>query len=104
LAGIEGGVNARIGDGGGGISGGERRRIALARALVRNAPVLLLDEPTSDLDPATERRFLDTLRTVGRDRILLIVAHGTACADVGDVVYELRDGGLVLVRGSVAVA
>ncbi len=95
---LPGGIHGRIGDGGGDVSGGERRRIALARALVRDAPVLLLDEPTSGLDAATEARFLETVRAVSPGRIVVIVAHREACSDVADVVYELVEGRLRVVR------
>ncbi len=96
---LPGGMHGRIGDGGGGVSGGERRRIALARALLRDAPVLLLDEPTADLDPATEARFLETVRAVAATRIVVLVAHREACAAIADEVLRLVDGRLELVRG-----
>jgi ABC-type multidrug transport system fused ATPase/permease subunit len=94
LARLPGGQNGRIGDGGGTVSGGERRRIALARALLRDAPVLLMDEPTSGLDPDTEAHFLATVRRVAAGRVILIVAHGQACARVADEVFLLEAGRL----------
>ncbi len=57
------------------LSVGQKQRIAIARALVRNPDVLILDEPTAPLDPASEGAVIDTLRALARDRIVIIVAH-----------------------------
>ena len=56
------GVDTRLGDGGAGLSAGERQRLALARAFVRDAPLLVLDEPTASLDAETEADVLDAVR------------------------------------------
>src|SRR5690606_15518038 len=57
------GLSTPLDENGGGLSGGQGRRLGLARALLSDAPLLLLDEPTAELDPATEARMLDALRT-----------------------------------------
>jgi ATP-binding cassette, subfamily C, bacterial CydC len=63
------------GEGGVRFSGGQARRLALARVLLSDAPVLLLDEPTAGLDAATERAFLETLAAVTEGRTVILVTH-----------------------------
>jgi thiol reductant ABC exporter CydD subunit len=88
LADLEPGTT--VGEGGSGVSAGQRRRIALARALLREAPIMLLDEPTAALDPATEQIVLATLRHV-RDagRTVVVVAHRQAVVDAADDVVRV---------------
>jgi ATP-binding cassette subfamily C protein CydCD len=83
------GVDTPLGEGGGGLSAGERQRLALARAFVRNAPLLLLDEPTASLDNETEADVLAAVRQLAEGRTALIVAHRPALAALADRVVEL---------------
>ena len=77
-------------------SGGERHRIALARILLRDEPIVLLDEPSSGLDPLTERELLDTLFEVLEDRTIVMVTHHLAGVEhVGRVVF-VEDGSIEL--------
>ena len=69
------GDGTRIGDDGLRLSGGERRRLAIARAIVRDAPILVLDEPTADLDAATEGRLWAALEPVMAGRTTLVLTH-----------------------------
>jgi ATP-binding cassette, subfamily C, bacterial CydCD len=83
------GVDSPLGEGGGGLSAGERQRLALARAFLRNAPLLLLDEPTASLDNETEADVLAAVRGLAEGRTALIVAHRPALAALADRVVEL---------------
>ena len=79
------------------LSGGEQQRIALARALANNPPVLLADEPTGNLDSATGRQVIEMLVSVGRQqgRTLVLVTHDPDLAALADEVISLRDGRVV---------
>lgn len=78
-----------VGERGIGLSAGQRRRIALARALLLDAPLLLLDEPTEGVDPATERDLLDTLPAAFAGRSVVLVTHRPALLALCDRVIEL---------------
>ena len=83
------GAETLLGEGGAGLSAGERQRISLARAFVRDAPLLLLDEPTASLDNETEAEVLSAVRTLVEGRTALIVAHRPALAALADRVVAL---------------
>jgi putative ABC transport system ATP-binding protein len=75
------------------LSGGEQQRVAIARALVKDAPVLLADEPTGSLDLETGRQILGLLRaTVDQGRTVVLVTHNSAIGAIADRVVHLRDG------------
>jgi ATP-binding cassette subfamily C protein CydCD len=83
------GVDTVLGDGGAGLSAGQRQRLALARAFVRDSPLVLLDEPTAGLDGETEQTVVDTIRRLARDRSVVVVAHRPALVAVADEVVAL---------------
>ena len=83
------GLDTVLGDRGAGLSVGERQRVALARAFLRDAPLLLLDEPTANLDGATEDEVLAALRRLMRGRSVVLVAHRPALVELADRVIEL---------------
>jgi ATP-binding cassette subfamily C protein CydD len=77
------GLDTVVGEGGYGLSGGEAQRVALARAFLKNAPLLLLDEPTAHLDPLTEADVLDGLRRLAIGRTVILASHSTAAHSFG---------------------
>jgi ATP-binding cassette subfamily C protein CydD len=84
-----GGLDAPLDERGAGLSGGERRRLGLARAMLKPAPILLLDEPTADLDAASEQALLPILRQAAKGRTTLIATHSEAVAALADRVVRL---------------
>jgi ATP-binding cassette, subfamily C, bacterial CydD len=77
---LSSGLATPLDENGGGLSGGQGRRLGLARALLSDAPLLLLDEPTAELDPAMEARVLDALRAQIGHRTVVIATHSATCA------------------------
>ena len=82
-----------------GLSGGQKQRVSIARALVKNAPVMILDDASSALDMATERRVLSSLKAEAPEQTLIIVAHRVSSVLDCDEILYLRDGE-VLERGT----
>jgi len=87
-------LDAWIGEGGRQLSGGEQRRIGVARVLLRNAPILLLDEPTEGLDKRTEREILALLFEFALDKTLLMISHRLTAMAKMDNIYLMEDGKL----------
>jgi ABC-type multidrug transport system fused ATPase/permease subunit len=92
------GYDTWIGEQGLRMSGGERQRLAVARALLKDAPLLILDEPTANLDPSTERRLLDCLKVMMQDRTTLLITHRLVGLETMDEILVL-DKGRVVERG-----
>lgn len=88
------GVYSSTGEHGRGFSEGQAQRLAVARALMQNAPVLILDEATSALDEETEKRMLDNITADGRVKTCIVITHRSATAAYCNRHYKLKDGQL----------
>ncbi|GAA4951495.1 thiol reductant ABC exporter subunit CydD [Yinghuangia aomiensis] len=84
-----GGLGAELGEDGSGLSAGQRQRLALARAFLADRPIVLLDEPTANLDGASEHAVVEAVRELARGRTVLLVAHRPALLAVADRVVRL---------------
>ncbi len=93
------GYDTVVGERGGRLSGGERQRIAIARAMLKNAPVLLLDEATASLDAESERQVQTALARLMEGRTTIVIAHRLATVRDADRIYVL-DGGAVAEEGT----
>jgi subfamily B ATP-binding cassette protein MsbA len=88
------GYNTMVGERGVTLSGGQQQRIAIARAIVRDAPILILDEPTTGLDAASEATVLDALRQLMRGKTTIAIAHSLATVQHADRIFVLDHGRL----------
>ncbi|MDP7169421.1 MAG: ABC transporter ATP-binding protein [Nitrospinota bacterium] len=86
------GLYTTAGERGGKLSGGQRQRIAIARALIRGPELLILDEPTTALDPSTEAEICETLRKLSGSVTIFAISHQRAIMEAADVVYRVEDG------------
>ena len=93
------GLNASIGSNGGRLSGGQRQRLAIARAMLKDAPILILDEATAALDTESERLVQDALNRLMPDRTTLVIAHRLSTIEHADQVLVL-DHGRIVERGT----
>jgi len=89
------GLETLVGDGGVLLSGGQRQRIAIGRALLKNAPVLILDEATSSLDTQSERRIQEALSELMKNRTTLVIAHRLSTVEKADRIIVLDRSNIV---------
>jgi len=95
---MKAGYETRIGEQGAGLSGGEKQRISLARAFLRNSPILILDEPTSSVDLRTEAAIMDATEQLMQNRTTFMIAHRLNTLKSCDMILVLDQGRLVEVR------
>jgi|TARA_B100000315_G_scaffold259915_1_gene318062 ABC-type multidrug transport system fused ATPase/permease subunit len=89
------GYNTRLGRAGGKLSVGQKQRIAIARALVSDKPVIILDEPTAALDPQTENQLVDNLRQAAEGHLVIVIAHRLSTIRSSDRIYFMHEGQIV---------
>jgi ATP-binding cassette, subfamily B, bacterial len=95
IVGLAEGYDTVVGERGGTLSGGQRQRVSIARALLKDAPVLVLDEPTSALDPLTERQLLTALKRLMAGRTTLMIAHRLSTVRGADRIVVMDRGQVV---------
>jgi subfamily B ATP-binding cassette protein MsbA len=91
----ENGYNTTIGDRGSKLSGGQRQRLSIARAILKNPPILILDEATSALDTESERLVQDALENLMKNRTSLVIAHRLSTVRNADLICVFHDGEIV---------
>ncbi len=95
VASLPAGLDYMVGEGGRLVSSGQAQRLAVARALLKDAPFVLLDEPTAHLDPEQETWLVDAMRRLLAGRTSLTIAHRLSTLSESDLIYVLKDGRLV---------
>jgi ATP-binding cassette subfamily B protein len=95
VEGLPQGYDTMVGERGLKLSGGEKQRVAIARTILKNPPILIFDEATSALDTHTEREIQASLRAVAHDRTTLVIAHRLSTVIDADEILVLADGGVV---------
>ena len=89
------GLDTYVGEKGALLSGGQRQRIAIARALLKDAPILILDEATAALDSKSEKLIQNAVETLARDRTTLVIAHRLKTIEGADTILVLDDGEII---------
>ena len=91
----QGGLDMHILEGGKNLSGGQRQRLALARALLKNSPIYIMDEATSNIDVESENKIMEVLYELSKEKLVLCISHRLANLINADQIYCLRDGNIV---------
>ena len=86
--------NTLVGERGVTLSGGQRQRIAIARAVIRNSPILILDEPTTGLDAASEQIVIEALERLMKDKTSIVITHHLATISKADIIFVVKDSSL----------
>jgi len=89
------GYNSNIGDGGCKLSGGQKQRLSIARAVLKNPPILILDEATSALDTESEKLVQEALENLMKNRTSIVIAHRLSTVKKADEIFVIHDGEIV---------
>ena len=93
------GYHTLVGEGGASLSGGERQRISIARAILKDAPIIILDEATASVDPENERELQAAIAELTKDKTIIMIAHRLSTVRNADQILVI-DGGTVAQRGT----
>ena len=89
------GYQTKIGEGGASLSGGERQRISLARAIIKDAPIIILDEATANVDPENEEALMQAIHSLTKDKTIIMIAHRLKTVERADQIVVLDKGRIV---------
>lgn len=99
ISALPNGYDTIVGEGGASLSGGERQRISIARALLKDAPIVVLDEATASIDPENEQLIQQVLTELTREKTVVVIAHRLATIEHADQILVVEDG-TVIQRGT----
>ena len=91
---LENKLETVIGESGVKLSGGQRQRVAIARAIIKDAPILIMDEATSSLDNFTEKEIYKTIKNLMKNKTILIIAHRLSTIEDSDIIYVINKGNI----------
>ncbi|MCR4609076.1 MAG: ATP-binding cassette domain-containing protein, partial [Eubacterium sp.] len=94
IMGLENGYNTEVGGSGGHLSGGERQRICIARAMLKDAPVVIMDEATAYTDPENEALVQESVAKLVKGRTLIVIAHRLSTIKDADKIFVINDGNI----------
>lgn len=95
ISALPNGYDTIVGEGGASLSGGERQRISIARALLKDAPIVVLDEATASIDPENEQLIQQALSELTREKTVVVIAHRLATIEHADQILVVEDGTVV---------
>lgn len=89
------GYETIVGEGGGNLSGGEKQRISIARAILKDAPIIILDEATSSVDPVNEAQLQNGIEALTKDKTVIMIAHRLSTVEKADNIFVLNEGKII---------
>ena len=92
---LENGYDTVIGEGGASLSGGEKQRITIARAIMKNAPIIILDEATANVDPENEKELIEAINELTKHKTFIMIAHRLKTVENADMIYVIDQGKIV---------
>ena len=95
IMGLEHGFDTQVGSGGGHLSGGERQRISIARAMLKNAPIVILDEATANVDPENEQELMEAIQALTQEKTVIMIAHRLKTVRHADQILVVDKGQIV---------